>query len=205
MFGLMSLTHFLEQPAGSTLVVAYSTVLLAELVGDKSVYTVAALGSRFRPWPVFAGIGLAFMGKMLAAVLLGRIILEVPERWTTILSAGGFFACAIFLWLREPGGAAVRSEEPASWPRAVAVSFSTLFSTEWCDPGQIAAAALTARTQAALMVWIGGTFALMTKGTLAMTLGAKLSKVLPERLIRTTASATCGVLGVLSLARLFGR
>jgi putative Ca2+/H+ antiporter (TMEM165/GDT1 family) len=201
----MPLTPMLVPPAGSALVVAYTTVLLAELVGDKSVYAVAALGSRFRGWPVFVGIGLAFMGKMLAAVLLGSVILQLPGHWTTILSAGGFFACALFVWHSEPRGATPRSAEPASWPRSVAVSFGTLFFTEWGDPGQIAAAALAAHAKAGLFVWIGGTFALMTKGILAMTLGAKLSTALPERLLRTTASATCAVLGVLSLARLLGR
>ena len=201
----MRLLPVTQLPAVSAALGAYTTILVAELVGDKSLYTVAALGLRFRRLPVLAGIGLAFMGKMLAAVWLGSLILQAPERWTTLLSAAGFFAGALFIWRKEPPRPAPQVEGPPLWHRGIALSFGTLFFTEWCDPGQLTAATLAARTQAALAVWVGGTLALMTKGTLAMTVGSKLGALLPERLLRITASATCGILGVLSLTRLFAR
>jgi putative Ca2+/H+ antiporter (TMEM165/GDT1 family) len=189
-------------PVLSVLLVAYASVLLAELVGDKSIYTIAALGLRFRPWPVFGGLSLAFMGKMLAAVLFGRIILQVPGQWTNAISAAGFFICALFIWFKEPAKASADRAQETGWLRAAAISFGSLFFTEWCDTGQIAAAALAARTQLLWPVWFGATLALVTKGTLALTVGAKLSSVVPERLIRIIACASYCVLGILSLTQL---
>jgi putative Ca2+/H+ antiporter (TMEM165/GDT1 family) len=190
-------------PAISIVAVAYSTVFLAELVGDKAVYTIAALGLRFRPWPVLGGIALAFAGKMLAAVLLGKVLLKIPGHWTSVLSAFGFFACAIFIWFREPGKAVVTNAAGRGWLHAAGLSFSSLFLTEWCDTGQIVAAALAAHTQELLAVWLGGTLALLTKGVLALTVGAKLSGAVPERLVRTIASVAYCVLGVVSLSQVF--
>ena len=184
----------------SVLAVAYATVLLAELVGDKSVYTIAALSLKFRPSPVFSGLALAFMGKMLAAVLFGKILLQIPGHLTAILSAACFFACSFLIWLKEPGETSSHQARETGWLRAATVSFSSLFFTEWCDTGQIAAAALAAHGQGILFVWLGGTLALITKGTLAMTVGAKLRSVVPQQLIRTIACLSYAVLGVASLA-----
>jgi putative Ca2+/H+ antiporter (TMEM165/GDT1 family) len=197
-------THalFPLRPDVSVLLVAYTTVLLAELVGDKSVYTIAALGLRFRPLPVFGGLTVAFMGKMLAAVLFGKAILRVPGHWTSVSSALGFFACAFFVWFKEPHKTSLEAVRESGWLRAAAISFSSVFFTEWCDTGQIAAAALAAHTLALTAVWLGGTMALLTKAALAMTVGVKLTAVIPARLIRTMASASYCVLGMLSLSQL---
>jgi putative Ca2+/H+ antiporter (TMEM165/GDT1 family) len=59
---------------------AYGTVLVAELSGDKLLYTLGALATRFRILPVLTGAALAFVLKMLAAVLLGQILAELPPR-----------------------------------------------------------------------------------------------------------------------------
>lgn len=200
----VGLVHLSLTPAVSVLGIAYATVLLAELVGDKSIYTIAALGLRFRPWPVWCGFSLAFMGKMLAAVLFGKLILRIPVPLTNVLSAAGFFACATFIWFKEPTRPSSHGVKEIGWLRSAAISFSSLFFTEWCDTGQIAAAALAAHTQAVAVVWLGATLALLTKGALAMTVGVKLSVVIPERFIRTMASASYCVLGILSLMQLFG-
>src|ERR1700676_3574935 len=81
---------------------AYWTILLAELIGDKSIYTVACLSLRFRARWGLAGIASAFACKMLAAVLLGKLLLKMPQHWATAVSAAAFFAAALFLWLRKP-------------------------------------------------------------------------------------------------------
>jgi putative Ca2+/H+ antiporter (TMEM165/GDT1 family) len=194
--------HLSLAPAVSVFAVAYTTVLLAELVGDKAVYTIAALGLRFRPRPVLGGITAAFAGKMLAAVLFGKVLLKIHGHWTSVLSALGFFACAIFIWFKEPRETLGTTAAGRGWLYAAAISFSSLFLTEWFDTGQIAAAALAAHTQELLWVWFGGTLALLTKGVLAMTVGVKLSGVIPERLVRTMASVSYCLLGILSLLQI---
>lgn len=184
---------------GYVFLAAYWTILVAELIGDKSIYTVACLTLRFRAKWVFAGIAAAVAGKMLAAVLLGKVLLKMPAHWTTGVSAIAFFTAAVFLWLRKAEPVARQDAEAGTWFRAAAVSFSSLFFTEWGDPGQIAAAAFTVQSHLPVAAWLGGTLALMTKGALAMSLGVKLRSRLPERGLRRLATASCCVLGLLAL------
>jgi putative Ca2+/H+ antiporter (TMEM165/GDT1 family) len=179
--------------------IAYWTVFIAELVGDKSIYTVSTLAIRFRPIIVLGALIMAFSAKMLAAVLLGRFIVQLNSRWTDVVSACAFFLSAILIWFEEHETATDKSTANVSWPRAALVSFSALFFTEWGDPGQISAAALTLKSHSVVAVWLGGTLAMITKGTLAMVLGVKLSDRLPQRTLRMLASASCCILGVLAL------
>jgi putative Ca2+/H+ antiporter (TMEM165/GDT1 family) len=82
------------------------------------------------------------------------------------------------------------------------ISFGSLFFTEWGDPGQISAAALTLKSHAIFAVWLGGTLAMTTKALLAMTLGLQLRDRLPRRTLRAVASVSCCILGVLALGEI---
>jgi putative Ca2+/H+ antiporter (TMEM165/GDT1 family) len=189
---------------GYLILVAYWTVFIAELVGDKSIYTVSSLTLRFRQPIVFAALTLAFAAKMLAAVLLGRVIVRFNSRWTDLVSGLAFFLSAALIWFEEKED---HSEKPfigVHWSRAALISFASLFFTEWGDPGQISAAALVVKSHSLFAVWLGGTLAMMTKGALAMSLGVKLRDRLPQRALRTLASASCCLLGVLALGGVVG-
>ena len=72
---------------GYVLVASYWTVLVAELIGDKSIYTVASLTLRFRARLVFLAMVAAFGGKMLAAVLFGGLLTQLPAGLVTAASA----------------------------------------------------------------------------------------------------------------------
>jgi len=183
---------------GAAVLVAYWTVLVAELIGDKMIYTVTSLASRFRAGIVSGAMALAFGGKMLLAVLLGKVLAQVTHRWIAVLSAFAFFASALFIWFEEhePGSGSVSHR----WSRAAVVSFATLFFTEWGDPGQIATAALTMQSRSALATWLGGTLAMMTKGGLAIAIGLRLRDWLPEPMLRALACASCCALGVVALS-----
>lgn len=181
---------------------AYWTVLIAELVGDRSMYTVTSLTLRYRPVIVLFALVMAFAAKMLVAVLLGSIIVQFHSRWTDGLSAAAFFLSAILIWFDEPPVATAAASANVHWPRAAAVCFASMFLTEWADPGQIAAAALTVKTHSMLAPWLGGTLALTTKGSLAMTVGMKLRDRLPHGILRILASASCLLLGFLALVGL---
>lgn len=184
---------------------AYWTVLVAELVGDRSIYTVSALAIRFRPAIVLSMMALAFGGKMLAVVLLGKAITRFDSRWTDILSACAFLISALLIWFDEPKEVPSPESMQVSWPRAVAACFGSLFFAEWGDTGQVAAAALAVKTGAMFAVWVGGTLAMTTKGTLALLIGRKLSERMPQRTIRTIACVSCGVLGIIALGNVVFR
>jgi Ca2+/H+ antiporter, TMEM165/GDT1 family len=186
-------------PVSSVVLVSFWTVLVAELVGDKSIYTVASLALRFRAGVVLMAITAAFAGKMLAAVLLGKVLMELHSQWTDVVSAVAFFLSALLIWFREPEPIAPERPVSTGWWRAAGVCFGSLFLTEWGDPGQIAGAALAVKSHALLATWIGGTLAMATKGGLAIAVGFKLRDRLPQRMLRAVASGSCCVLGVLAL------
>ncbi len=186
---------------GYMVMVAFWTVLVAELVADKSIYSIASLSLRFRPGAVFTGITVAYAGKMMAAALLAKVIAQL-HFWTDLLSAVAFFASAFFLWFKEPEP--IKREDPvnAGWWRAIVVCIACLFLTEWGDPSQIAVAALTVKSHLMLGPWLGGTLAMMAKGGLAMTVGIKLRDRLPQTTLRTLATASFCILGILALSGL---
>src|SRR5438445_11756882 len=103
--------------------VAFWAVLVAELVGDKSIYVVASLGLRFRPLLVFAAVIAAFATKTLAVVLFARLLVQFHSRWLDALSAVAFFFSALWIWFEEPAAVAPQIRENASWWRAAAVCF----------------------------------------------------------------------------------
>jgi len=105
----------------------------------------------------------------------------------------------MLIWCEGHEKATDKTTVNVSWPRAALVSFGALFLTEWGDPGQISAAALTLKSHSVAPVWLGGSLAMITKGTLAIVLGVKLSDRLPQRTLRILASASCCILSVLAL------
>src|SRR5262249_46456263 len=123
-------------PFGYLVALAYWTVLLAELVGDKSIYLASSLSLRFRPAIVIISMTLGFAGKMLVAVLLGKALVRFNSSLTDLISAAAFFLSASLIWFEEPK--VEQEERPANpaW-RAVIVCFGSFFFTEWGDPGQI--------------------------------------------------------------------
>ena len=52
----------------------YVAVFVAEIVGDKLLYTTGVLATRYRTPPILLGMAVAFMAKMAVAVLLGKAI-----------------------------------------------------------------------------------------------------------------------------------
>lgn len=183
----------------SIVIATYLTVLLAELVGDKMVYTIAMLSTRYGRAQVMGGIALAYMGKMLAAVWFGSVLNQLPRAPVAAVSTLTFFAMAILLW-REP---APETGTPATDRRVLSnglvASFAAVFFSEWGDAGQITVAALVARFRLPLVVWLAASAALMTKGLIALAIGSRLSTRISASTLRLVASASCAFLGLVSL------
>jgi putative Ca2+/H+ antiporter (TMEM165/GDT1 family) len=183
---------------------AYVMVLFAELIGDKSIYTISSLCTRFGAAQVFTGISTAFGLKMAVAVLAGRSLAKLPPDVLAGISSATFVLTAIFLWRRKPRGVEEPGEALSSpgWPHAAFVSFGTVFLTEWADVGQITAAALTARFGHPLLVWSGVTAAILTKGAAAIALGTALRRRLSGEVLRYVAFSLCLLMAVLAATRI---
>jgi putative Ca2+/H+ antiporter (TMEM165/GDT1 family) len=182
------------------LLTTYWVVLVAELVGDKSIYTVVLLSLRFRIGLVLAATVTAFGGKMLVAILFGQFLIQIPVRSAASFSALIFFLAALLIWLKKPTAIPKPSTASLVWSRATIVPFASLFLTEWGDPGQISAAALVAQFHLVLPIWLGGTLALTTKAAVSMTLALKLRDRIPEALLRGIATCSCCILGFIALS-----
>jgi putative Ca2+/H+ antiporter (TMEM165/GDT1 family) len=110
------------QGSAQLLAVTYSAVLAGELIGDKSIFTVASLTLRLRPVATVCGIATAFMGKMLTAVLPGHLLTRMPPRWTSELSAATLLITAVSIWISRREERA-QADIPVKWRSAVWVAF----------------------------------------------------------------------------------
>jgi putative Ca2+/H+ antiporter (TMEM165/GDT1 family) len=148
----------------------YGAVFVAEIVGDKLLYTTGVLATRYRAAPILFGMALAFMAKMAVAVAVGKAVSTLPPLLVAAITTVNFFAIAFFLWRKPEKKNEEKKEYPAS--RAVMVSFAAIFFSEWGDVGQITAATMAARFGSPVLVWIGAVGAMVTKGALAASIGA---------------------------------
>ena len=183
------------------LLATYGMVFVAELLGDKLLYTAGALSTRYRLAPTLGGALLAFMVKMLAAVLLGQSLTKLPATALTLITTASFLGLAMAMWLKRPEGELVLPG-PVSWYRGFAVSFTVIVLSEWGDVGQVTAATLAARYHAPLVVWMGATLAMTTKAVLAAVCGAAMRRVFPVRALRYVGAGLMLTLGLFSLLRI---
>lgn len=180
---------------------SYGAVFLAEIVGDKLLYTTGVLASRYRTAPVVFGVACAFMLKMGVAVLLGDAVSKLPRLLVACITAASFVGVAVALWRKPAKAGGTKEAHGAS--RAALVSFATIFFSEWGDVGQITAATLSARFGLPLIVWTGAVGAMITKGALAASVGAGVRRWIVAR-VSPRAVRYCGVglmllLGALSV------
>jgi putative Ca2+/H+ antiporter (TMEM165/GDT1 family) len=179
----------------------YGAVFVAEIVGDKLLYTTGVLAARYRTVPILIGMLIAFMAKMAVAVALGNVISKLPPLLVAALTSASFIGVAIALWRKPVERASFEKEGRAS--KAAMISFAAIFFSEWGDVGQITAAAMAARFGAPLLVWAGAVAAMVTKGALAASVGAGVRQWIiariPPKVVRYAGVSALLLLGVLSV------
>jgi Ca2+/H+ antiporter, TMEM165/GDT1 family len=199
----------------------YGAVFIAEIVGDKLLYTTGVLATRYRWAAIVCGMGAAFMLKMGVAVAVGDAIAHLPRALVATVTAASFVGVAITLWrkpdIREP------KEKDTRILQGAMVAFAAIFFSEWGDVGMIMAGTMAVKyvwtTSAgqtlapnhlttAFVVWLGAVSAMVTKGGLAVTLGAGVRKWIADRVnptyVRYAAVTALIILGVLSVLETLG-
>lgn len=196
----------------SIFLAAYGAVFIAEIVGDKLLYTSGVLATRYRWSAVLTGMTLAFMGKMAVAVVLGTEIANLLKPWeVAALAAVSFIGVAIAMFRK----ADVRTpkEKDTRILQGAVMAFATIFFSEWGDKGMVTAGIQAATwvtsasakhlnpTHVAWVVWIAAFGAMATKGGLAVTLGASarqwIATHVNPRYVRYLAVAAILLLGLL--------
>lgn len=187
----------------------YGAVFLAEIAGDKLLYTTGILATRYRPAPIMVGMAVAFMAKMAVAVAIGEAISRLPPLLVATVTTVSFLGVAWAVW-RKPAagaekGAARKDDQPAG--KAAMLSFAAIFFSEWGDVGQVTAATMAARYPSPLIVWLGAVLAMVTKGVLAASVGAGVRRWiqthLPPKVIRYGGVGLLLLLGVLAVIETF--
>ncbi len=184
----------------------FLAVLLAELVGDKLFYSTGALGARFGPWSVLSGALPALAAKSLVAVVLGSAVGRLPRSAVAISSCIAFALAAISIWRESASEHETLPEPKASGfhLRGAIAGFTTIFFTEWGDPGQMATAALAARSHSPGVVWLAASSAMATKAVAALTLGSMLHRYAPRRAIRWAGASLVVFLAISAAVDLRG-
>jgi putative Ca2+/H+ antiporter (TMEM165/GDT1 family) len=183
-----------------TMLAVYAAVLTAELIGDKTLYTLGPLSSRYGFSPVLAGATVACMVKMAAAVLLGDLLSRLPGWSLACTSALTFFWMAVLLYRRKPEAEAVRGGGRHWWHGAL-IGFGSSFFSEWADVGQITAAVLAAQIKLPVIVWTGATLAVVTKSVASATLGLGLRRWMPDGVLRVFSVCVYLAMGTLAMLR----
>ena len=176
----------------------YVAVLMAELIGDRSLLVVGSLSARYGIRRVLAGVTPAFAAKSLVAVIFGQTLTRLPTPLIVASSAITFGISALVVAVGR-GEPERRPAEERTWMPVVLTSFSAIFFTEWADFGQITTAMLSARFHAPVAVWLGATLALSTKGAVAATVGAGIRRRLTGRALRWGTAMIFLMLGAMSL------
>jgi putative Ca2+/H+ antiporter (TMEM165/GDT1 family) len=194
----------------------YGAVFVAEIVGDKLLYTTGILATRYRSASIVVGMAFAFMCKMAVAVAVGQAISRLPKPLVAAVTAASFIGVALALW-RKPDVREEKAKDRAVM-KGAAVAFAAIFFSEWGDVGMVTAAAMAAKflTPAAvgaafatgLVIWLGAVSAMVTKGILATFLGAGVRAWIADRVsprvVRYVAVAALAVLGVLAVLETLG-
>jgi len=179
----------------------FGAVFIAEIVGDKLLYTTGVLAARYRTAPIMIGMAAAFTAKMGVAVLIGEAISKLPRFLVAAVTAVSFVGVAIALWRKNDEYRHERDQHKAH--RAAMISFAAIFFSEWGDVGQVTAAAMAAKYHVALVVWLGAVSAMITKGSLAAFLGAGIRRWIHDRVspkvVRYVGVGLLLLLGVLSV------
>ena len=198
----------------------YGAVFVAEIVGDKLLYTTGVLAARYRSVAVVLGMALAFMCKMAVAVAVGAAITRLPRWLVATFTAASFVGVAFTVW-RKPDVRVPKAKDSTVLTGA-SVAFAAIFFSEWGDVGQVTAAGMAAKYvwsaqasattstlwQTAILVWIAAVAAMVTKGALAGLLGEGVRRWIADRVeprvIRYVATAALVVLGILAVLETLG-
>src|SRR6266550_2432178 len=157
-----------------SLTVALTTILLILPVElpDKTLIATLVLATRYRALPVLAGVSAAFFVQCLIAVTAGQLLALLPHRAVAALVAVLFgIGAAVLLRGGEEPDEVVAAREARSPLSMAGAAFGVLFAAEWGDASQLATAALAARYDDAVSVFVGSFIALVGVAALAVVLG----------------------------------
>jgi len=191
----------------AVIAIAFGAIFVVELP-DKTFVAALVLSTRYRPFPVWVGVGLAFLIQTVIACTVGGLVTLLPREVVEVVACLIFLAGAVLL-LREAPKAdeeeaeaeeeyAARATSPKAGLAAVGASFLVLFAAEWGDLSQLLTISLVGRYHDAVSVFVGAWGALLVVSGLAVVAGRFLLRYLRLSTIHYVGAAVCLVLAVVT-------
>ena len=191
----------------AVIAVSFGAIFLVELP-DKTFVAALVLATRYQPWAVWVGVGLAFLVQTLIACTVGQVVTYLPHRVVETVAGLIFLAGGILLLREAPKADAAEAEteeeyaamatSPKSGLAAIGASFLVLFAAEWGDLSQLLTISLVGRYHDALSVFIGAWSALLVVSGLAVVAGRFLLRHMRLSTIHYIGSAVCFLLAGLT-------
>jgi Ca2+/H+ antiporter, TMEM165/GDT1 family len=183
--------------------IAFSVMFLAELP-DKSMFASLVLATRYRASFVWLGAAAAFAVQTVIAVTAGQLLALLPHRVVNGVTAGLFFAGAVYLVVvsfrrpdRDGADAARQGQGHLSRWRVAGMAFAVIFVAELGDVTQLATTNLSARYNP-VPVLAGATLGLWAAAAIAVVVGAKGLSAIPMAWISRIAGTIMLTLGIYS-------
>ena len=186
----------------------FTVIFLLELP-DKTALAALLLATRHRPLPIFLGAAAAFVVQSAVAVLAGSLFSLLPREPIRIGAGLLFLVMAALLVRRNLRKEEADEEqsvehEEARHRRPFVTAFSVVFIAEWGDLTQLATAALQARYQQPLAVFVAATLALWAVSAIAVLLGNRLGAWIPARPLQLAAAGVMVLVAIALISGLLG-
>ncbi len=186
----------------------FTVIFLLELP-DKTALAALLLATRHRPLPVFLGAAAAFIIQSAVAVAAGSLLSLLPREPIRIGAGLLFLGMAALLVRRnlrkvEADEERAVDQEEVRHHRPFITAFSVVFVAEWGDLTQLATAALQARYQQPVVVFVAATLALWAVSAIAVALGNRLGAWIPERPLQFAAAGVMVLVAIALISGLLG-
>lgn len=191
--------------------IAFGAIFVVELP-DKTFIAALVLSTRYRPLPVWIGVGAAFLVQTLIAVTVGRVVTFLPHEIVQVVAAAIFTIGAVLLFRAAPRADAEEAESEQEYEtkaadartgiRAAGASFLVLFAAEWGDLSQLLTISLVGRYHHPVSVFVGAWVALLTVSGLAIVVGRFLLRHIRLSVIHYVGAAVCAVLAIITVVEL---
>ena len=186
----------------------FTVIFLLELP-DKTALAALLLATRHRPLPVFLGAAAAFVIQSAVAVAAGSLLSLLPREPIRIGAGILFLGMAALLVRRnirkdEADEQRAVEQEEVRHRRPFMTAFTVVFVAEWGDLTQLATAALQARYQQPVVVFVAATLALWAVSAIAVALGNRLGAWIPERPLQFAAAGVMVLVAIALISGLLG-
>lgn len=172
--------------------------IAAAEMGDKTQLVALAFAARYRARDVLAGVFAATLAVHLFSVLIGQGLGSVvPEFY--IKAAAGLSFIGFGIWTLRGDSLDDDHGKPDRFGPFLTVA-TAFFIAELGDKTMLATISLATRYESFVGVWVGSTIGMVAADGLAVLIGHKLGKKLPEKTIQYVSAAIFIVFGIALLA-----